>query len=153
MLERRSIRAFAFVGLAVVLAVLFVDYSANLEASDPYPSEPELQSAYDDQVGESIHLWAVVTDVGEDRFTIRSDEDALTVRGSSTGIDEGDLVQVYGELRPNRVIDSERVVVSNAENRSYMFVVSGLGVVLTVGLFVREWTIDRETLALVPRRR
>lgn len=153
MLDRRQKRVLAFVGLFVVLSVLFVDYSANIDVSDPYPSDTELQTNYDAQVGKSIHVWMYVTEVDRTSFAVKDDDLEFTVRGSPTNIEVGDLVQVYGTLEAGHIIDPERIVVSDATNRAYMFVVSGMAAVLTTGLFVREWTVDIETWTLVPRRR
>lgn len=153
MVDRRVWRVAFAVTLLLVLGVLFVDYSANVDDQDPYPTDEQIGSNFEAHVGEQAYVWADVTAVDENSFEIETDEFALTVQGPPEEANAGDYVQVYGTLQPGNVIVPERIVVSNQHNRTYMFVVSALAFLLTAGLFVREWTIDYRTLTIQPRER
>ena len=153
MVDQRLIRLLILVGLLSVLAILFVDYSVNFEAHDPYPTDDQLRSDYNAHVGEYVHFWMIVSEVDDGSFVAHQEEVELTIVGTIPSVQRGDVIQVYGRLEPGHVVRPERVVVSNQRNRTYMFVVSALAILLTGVRFVRDWTVEPDALWLTGRSR
>jgi hypothetical protein len=149
----RGRRALAALVLVAALAGLAADYAATAPDRDPAPAETAVAADYDAHVGERIALWATVRAVGPDGIVVASDAGRLTVVGSEATVAPGDAVQVVGRLRPERRLAAERVVVSGAPERRYMFAVSGLAALVAAGWTLARWRPDRARLALVARDR
>ncbi|MEF8883259.1 MAG: hypothetical protein V5A34_12135, partial [Halapricum sp.] len=75
------------------------------------------------------------------------------VPNATAGVQPGGVVQVYGILWPERVIQPERTEVVNASGGSstYKYGVSAVGALLVVILFFRYWTIDTDEWAIEVR--
>lgn len=127
-------------------AGLAVHHGATADANDRYPEPAEVAADYDAHVGQQIHLWGHVAAVHESSLTVTSGPLRIRVtyppgaagdRPADANV--GELVQVYGTFEPARELAAERVVVSSDAGRQYMFVVSGLAALLTLGAFGRHW--------------
>lgn len=154
-------KLWARVAVAVLLvAVLFgsaVHYEVTEPDHDPYPQEEDLATDYDAHVGEQTLLFGTVQSVEDDRLVIRAESDAgpfeMTVPNATARVQPGGVVQVYGTLGPERVIQSERTEVINVSGGSntYKYGVSAVGALLVVILFFRYWTIDTDEWAIEVR--
>ena len=146
----RVVRRIALaVVLLCVIGVSAVDYAATADERSVYPTAAELADAYDEYHGERIVVWVRVASVSDGQFA----GGEWTVRAESvpSAVDVGDSVEVAGVARPGRVVVAERIVVTDARNRGYMFAVSALALVGTTLFLFSRWRISREQWALVPR--
>lgn len=150
MAGRERWRVLVVVACLVALGGMMVHYAAA--APDRQPTGRELATDYGAHVGEPVTFWMTVVAVHEGGFAVDGGG-GLTVVGSDAAVEPGDVVAVHGTLRPRRRVAAERVLVSPAENRLYMFGVSVAAVALAVGAFLRRWRLDRRRLAFVPRTR
>lgn len=147
-------RLFVIFLLFVVLLAMFIHYGAV--ASQPghdrlKESNKKLES-YEQHVGDRLYFWGqVVSSSGED-FAVRTSGRRLRVTESEATVREGDAVQVAGVVRPNHVIEAEKVVVSPQLNIQYLYIVSALGAVLTAFLFSQSWSAQWRELQFVPRQ-
>lgn len=149
------------VAMAVLLvAVLFgtsVHYKVAEPDHDPYPQEEKLATDYDAHIGEQALLFGTVQSVEDDRLLVQVESDAgpfeMTVSNATARVQPGGVVQVYGTLGPEQVIQPERTEVVNASSGSdtYKYGVSAAGALLVAILFVRYWTIDTDEWAFEVR--
>lgn len=133
--------------VAGVLCLLVVGalslYEAEEDRHSRYPTIEELRDGYAEHVGQRIHYWSTVREVDENSFEAPYYDVPFVVRGSVDGLDAGDTVQVYGTIRPAQTVDPERIVVSESSGRVYMFLISGVAVVLTLSEFFARWRPNR----------
>ena len=153
----RAIRALITVLLLTALGGLFVHYEATEDARARYPEPDELAADYDGYVGDTVLVFGRVTAVGDDALTIEAESEGVTVelrvRGSSAAVSPGGFLQVYGQLRPERTLTAQRVVVVNDNSGAewYKYGVSLLGAIGFLLAFARHWRIDTETLTVEAR--
>lgn len=152
----RRLGLFALV-LALVLAG-GVHYDAREEHHRVQPTTDEVLTEYDRHVGERTLLFGTVEDVDPDAktATVRVDDadpTTMHVRGFEADALRGGSVQVYGTLRPDRVIDAETVVVVNRDPGAqyYKYAASAVGALGILVSFFRDWRIDWSALAFAPR--
>ncbi|WP_439025686.1 hypothetical protein [Haloarchaeobius sp. DT45] len=150
---RPVVRLLLVVVLLGTIGVLSVDYAAKEQAQSQYPTDEELDRSFERYHSEEVFLWTRVVAVNETAFVgeFGPTGDRVVVTDTRPGIDVGDEVQVYGVVRADQRIDPDRLVVSHRENHTYMLVVSGLSVVLTLGVTFSRWRPDLGTLRFVPR--
>ncbi len=150
-------RALVAVVLLSVLGGLFVHADVTSEARSPYPAPHELAADYDSYVGETILIFGDVTGTDGGGFDIEAESEGVTIdlriEGGSAAVESGGVVQVYGELRSNRKMSAQNVVVVNRSGGSewYKYVVSALGALGFLVAFLWEWHIDTETWTLEGR--
>lgn len=104
-----------------------------------------------EHVGETVSVWGTVEEGGGEALAVRIEDASWTVVGAAPTASAGDVVQVRGTVRPGREIAAERVVVSDRDRRAVMFAVSALAALLTLGHFLRSWTLAPRAVAFVPR--
>lgn len=150
MQRRVAARLLFLVVLAILLAAMAVHYGATAPDRDPYAGTDDLVGDYRAHVGEEVYVWGRVVRAAPDAIVVRSGSLALTVETAATAA-PGDVVQVYGTLRPDRRVDARRVVVSEREYMRSMYAISGVAGLLTAALFVRSWRIDPRSLSIRPR--
>lgn len=148
---RSAVRLTLVTVLVLLAGAMCVHYEAVEDSHSPYPTIDQLHSDYSRYVGGTHYFWGVVSETTRDSFTT-SYYDMEFVVSSTRSVERGDVVQVYGTLRPNQRIDAERIVVSDPTGRSYMFAVSILAALLTFTTVARHWTLDGRLLSLTPRQ-
>ncbi|WP_336338983.1 hypothetical protein [Haloarcula brevis] len=152
--------------ICVLLAVLFaLMVGLGAPAPDPavgdYPNGDALAQDYDRYVGEYVQVTGTVvgtdpveTDLG---YAYAADGErhtgtlTVTVRNVDATVVEGQSLQVYGTLGPDRTITAENSVGVPATNYTAMYLVSALAGLWTLGRVVCGWRLDPRTGAL--RRR
>jgi len=147
------------VALLVLTALsgLFVHAELTEDERNPYPDADELAADYDGYVGDDLLVTGYVTAVDGDGFTIEFESDgetiSLRVSGAAAAVKPGGVVQVYGELRPERTMAGERVVVVNDSSGAewYKYGVSAVGAIGFLIIFFRQWRVDAETWTLEAR--
>lgn len=102
-------------------------------------------------VGGDLYFWAIVADDTDDGFTVGVGERSYAITGSDVPVAAGDAVQIIGTLQSTDTVAADRVVVSPRSNLDYLYVVSVVGLLLTAAVFSRRWTIDWDSLTVVPR--
>ena len=143
--------------LLSALGGLFVHEDATADARFPYPEPHELAADYDGSVGETVLVFGTVTVVDGSEMLIEAESEGVTIElrvtGASAGVEPGSVIQVYGQLRPERRIAAAKVVVVNDSSRAewYKYGVSVLGAVGFLVVFLRQWRLDRETWTLEAR--
>ncbi|MFB6129287.1 MAG: hypothetical protein ABEJ28_00505 [Salinigranum sp.] len=154
-MRRRA--AYRVLGIAVLVAALLamsVHYGAAWADHERYRTSVErIEANYDAYLGRPVYLWLTVDSTSDGGFVAGSGGGGtrrLAV-ASDANVSPGDVVQVYGVLRPGDRVDAERVVVHDRGNRLRMDVVSGVGALLALGAFFSRWRVDRRSWAFVPR--
>lgn len=131
---------------------MVVDYARHAEEQSPYPTKEEVRDNYQSHVGERVNFWTRVSAVREEGIVLHYGV-TLFVPVPELDVSSGDWVQVYGTLKPEQRLALERIVVSQRSNRLYMLGISVIGLLGTLGLFVRHWRIDTEHWTITPRTR
>lgn len=144
--------------LAVVLLGTFVHYGADGPRRS-YPSPGSIDANYDSHVGEEAFLLATVTEVSETGVvTLRvrgtGSPYELSARGVDASVSSGALVQIHGDLGPDREVSVRNVVVVNETQSAelYKYAISVVGALLVLVFFFRYWTVDTNSLAFEVRR-
>lgn len=150
--ERPIVRLVAIVLLLGVVGWHLVDYAAHVDERHVYPTPSELDSAYTEHVGTEIDVWVTVAERRPGGFTTTG---GWTVEATEmpANLDPGDSVQVFGVAHPDHHVVAERLVVTDRENRQYMFAVSVVGLLLAAGTALRHWRFEPGSLSFVPRDR
>ncbi|MFB6299023.1 MAG: hypothetical protein ABEH65_02045 [Halobacteriales archaeon] len=142
-------------GLVALLAGMFVHYGAVADAHHPSPTAAELRADYASHVGEQLYVWAQVIDRDADGITVRigspPDGVVLSVPTTRSDIDSGDVIQLYGTIRPNRIVDPDRIVVSDRTGLTRLYAISAVAAIGTAVVFLRSWRFDRSRLVFAPR--
>jgi hypothetical protein len=150
-------RVFVAVLLLSALGGLFVHEDATSDARTPYPAPHELAADYDSYVGERILVFGEVLDRDGETVTLEAESEGVTIELRVTGVRAtvapGGVLQVYGDLGPDRTMTAERVVVVNDSGGAewYKYVVSAVGALGFLIAFGRYWRIDTETWTLEAR--
>lgn len=162
MTDDAAVRGLVLAVLLGALCVLFVLGGAGwpTPASQP-PSYADLDTDYDAYVGQSVQIGGsvvetdpVVAEFEYDTGVFEERTYRLRLEGAPPA-DVGDDVYLYGELRPDGTVavDTDRTLVREPWERTYMFGISILAALLVGGRVVNEWRLCRTTLTLVPRER
>lgn len=139
------------VGCALALIVLIVGFGAQFNGSDAYPDATDIDENYAAHVGERVHLWGVVVAERDGSAVVAAGSLRLTVSDPPpSSVDTGDTVQVYGELRPDRRLETRSYHVQTPGDRRYMYGVSLVGIALAAAAFLRRWRVDPDRLWFVP---
>lgn len=151
------VRVVIVLGLCLTLGGSFVHAEITEDRWSPYPDAADLSSEYDSYVGQQLMVFGTVTDTDEDGMEIRAESDgtAITLRvtGTTSTVDPGGVVQVYGTLEPDQTIAAERVEVVNSSRWAefYKYGASAIGAFGFLLLFVRYWRLNRDTWTLEAR--
>lgn len=150
--------ALALVLLAATAGLCVVEAGSEAQRW-PYPTTEQVVTDYDATVGERVFLTGTVRETtGTDGTFALAVEDAgrervLAVRDLDSDVRPGAVVQVLGTVRPGDAVDTERVVVVSptpgAEWRKWAL--SGVAVLVFLGLFAREWRVDLRALRVEVR--
>ncbi|WP_367175837.1 hypothetical protein [Haloarcula rubripromontorii] len=151
------VRVVIVVVLCVTLGGLFVHAEITEDELSPYPDAADLSTGYESYVGQQLMVFGTVTETGDGGIDIRveSDGTAITLRvtETTTAVESGGVVQVYGTLEPEQTIAAERVEVVNSSRWAefYKYGASAIGAFGFLLLFFRYWRIDRDTWTLEAR--
>lgn len=153
-------RVLRLLGIVVLVAALFglgVYAEASVDSRWPYPPNELLAENYDQYVGQETLLFGTVEEIREETALIEVDHDSgsvlMEVQNFEGTVQPGGTVQVYGTLGSDYAIDADRVVVVNSSARSGLFkiAISALAVGLYLVVFVRDWSLNLDTLELEGR--
>jgi len=155
----RSTRLLALLLLAGMLCGLLL--WAGTVGPDPtrnqFPDEDEFAVDYTAYVGERVEFGGTV--VATDPVTVEVTADSgrsieLTLRSvdNTDRISAGDEITVYGTLEPDNTVTVIETTVRQPWESYYMYLVSFLAGLWTLGRFLRHWTIDPQTLSVTPRK-
>lgn len=149
-------RALAALALLTVLGALFVGYGATPPDPDrhDYPDEVALIDDYDAHVGDRVELSGpvVATDpVVIDPGTPAGGPFELRIEGVEEPVSEGEDLRVFGVVGPDRTIDAEDTLVREPWEFAYMYAASLLAGGWLLARFVRDWRVDVDEWAFVPR--
>ncbi|WP_135366096.1 hypothetical protein [Halosimplex halophilum] len=156
--ERAAYRAVVLVVLVGCLGAAIVGFGSL----GPHPDQGipagtgDVASGYDDYLGQQVHVYGTV--VSTDPLQIRGESTLhgpveLTVDGYDGAAQEGDVLSVYGVLRPESTVEAIEVV--RKPGGSYwrtrvLSAVAGLWVLMRL---LRHWRIDLLRLQARPRSR
>jgi hypothetical protein len=145
-------RFVAGVGLCLALLSLAVGFGVQFDGTPAYPDADAIDEHYEDHVGERVHLWAGVVGERDGAVVVRVRSLELVLSSPPpSSVAPGDLIQVYGELRPDRRMETHAYHVQSPSDRRYMYGVSVVGGLLAAGAFLRRWRVDVDRLRFVPR--
>ncbi|AUG46405.1 hypothetical protein BVU17_02280 [Haloarcula taiwanensis] len=154
-------RVWVRVGIVLVLCLtlggLFVHAEITEDERSPYPDAADLSTGYESYVGQQLMVFGTVTETGDGELYIKVEGDgtAITLRvtETSTAVESGGVVQVYGTVGPEQTIAAERVEVVNSSRWAelYKYGASAIGALGFLLLFFRYWRINRDTWTLEAR--
>jgi hypothetical protein len=163
MLHSRVGRVVAICGLLAALFALMIGLGAATPdpALGDYPDEGALVQDPDNYVGEYVQVTGTIVGTGPVEIAVKYDYAAdgqrysgtltVTVRNVDTAVTEGESLQVYGTLGPDRTITAENSVSVPAMNYTAMYLVSALAGLWTFGRLICGWQLDLRTGALCRR--
>lgn len=142
---------------------LGVHHGATFDTNWPHPTGDQLAEDIDGWDGEDVLLIGEVTTVlpEEEAVVIEIDDShdevvtEVEVDGVTAEVEEGGVIQVYGELDEAAYeLSADAVVVVNREpsDERYKLGMSVLGVLVAIGFFLRHWRIEWRSLSFVDRR-
>jgi hypothetical protein len=143
--------------LVAALGGLFVHEDVTSETRTPYPEPHELAADYGSYVGDRILVFGEVLDRDGGTVTLEAESEGVTIELRVTGVEAtvepGGILQVYGDLGPDRTMTAERVVVVTESGGAewYKYAVSALGAVGFLVAFGRYWRVDTESWTLEAR--
>lgn len=149
----QSRRGLAMVVLIGLLFGQFVHYGAVAAQHHDSPSTSALSTDYTEHVGENLYRWARVTEVRPNSVRVRSGRLEFTLTRRIPNVKPGDSLQIYGRVAPDHRIVPIEVVVSDSTGLVGLYLLSAVGLLLTVGLFLREWTVNWTTVTFTARGR
>ncbi|QLG48927.1 DNA-binding protein [Natrinema halophilum] len=146
----------------LILSGICVHYGSANDENWPHPTGDQLQKQGPGAfVGERILLFGEVRSVDDDAdvITIHVLDDSndvaaeLEVHGFELRVEPGGVVQVYGVLESEAVIEADQTVVVNRDpsTTAYKLGTSLVGLLLAVGYFLRTWHVNVRELAFEPR--
>lgn len=143
MIDSLWVRSIVILGLLLSVGIMGVHYSKTANHVN-YPSIDELQTNYDQFLGQETYYWMSVVEVRDDALIATPGEQGprFTIRIQNPDAKVGDAIQVYGIIRPDYTIGAEKVIISEQERLITMFAISGIAAILTLVMFFRSWTID-----------
>lgn len=118
-----------------------------------YPDEEALAADYDAYLGERVSVDGPI--VATDPVTIRAEHPdgslRLVVIDIEHAVAEGDFLQVYGVVEPERTVRAINSYTVSPTGRWYAWGISFLAGLWVLGRVIRDWQIDRSTGGLAPR--
>lgn len=139
-------------GLCLVLGALVVGFGGQFNGTDTYPDAGSIDADYDAHVGETLHVWGAVTATEDGRVVVTADTLSLRVtEPEAAAVSVGDQIQVYGRLAPGRRLVTTAYDVQSPDAIRNMYLVSIAGIALVGGAFLRQWRVDTDRWAFVPR--
>ncbi|QLH81263.1 hypothetical protein [Halosimplex pelagicum] len=157
-MQRKRV-AYRAVALAVLIGCLgaamigFGSLDTHPDKGVP-PGNDEVAAAYGDYLGQRVHVYGTVVSVDPLRIrgeTVLNGPVELTVDGYEESAQKGDVLSVYGVLRPENTVEATEVV--RKPGGSYwrtrlLSAIAGLWVLIRL---LRHWRIDLLKLRARPR--
>jgi hypothetical protein len=152
---RLAVRLFISVLAVGLVFGMGVHYDVAGDHHWPYPDGDDLAEDYDAYVGDTTLLFGTVESVDESAGTARirvehvGGELVLTVRGFEVDVESGGAVQVFGQIEQGHTMTAHRIAVVNPSSGAehLKFGLSGLGALLVLVAFFREWRVDWDAYA------
>ena len=120
-----------------------------------YPDENEFGADYNAYVGSQIETDGTVHTTDPLVIDVRPDGqpaiELTLVNMDPRTLRVGDEISVFGTLKPNGIVDVTNPTVRNPWEYYYMYFVSFLAGLWTLGRFLRDWTLNTERLSFIPR--
>lgn len=121
-----------------------------------YPDENEFVDDYDAYVGSQIETDGTVRTTDPLVIDVKPDG-RPTIELTLTNMDPrtlrvGDEISVFGTLKPNGTVDVISPTVRSPWEYWYMYLISVLAGLWTLGRFLRHWTLNSDTLSFTPRK-
>lgn len=123
-------------------------------ATNTFPDGEDVATSPGDYVGDQVSVGGTVVETDPVVIRVRYGLDEyvhVTVVDVEEPVSEGDAMSVFGTLTDEGTIDAERTLVRAPWETWYMYGVSFLGGLWVLGRLLRDWRLDREGVALVPR--
>jgi len=146
-ISRRSV---AFTACCALLVVLLVGHGTLTPdpAAGRFPGNDAVAAGTVDDGGRVVVAGVVEAETADGTVVALGEGSRITVRGLDAAPDTG--VWLYGTYRDG-AIRNRRAIVRAQWEHTYLYAVSLLGGLLTLGRVVRTWRVDADTWQLVPR--
>lgn len=152
--DRRGVRIGVLLVLIGLQAGLFLHYGQHEKQC---PRNPEcLATDYERYVGETVREGGTVVTTSPPTIAIEyapGQRLRLHLTNLPFSVQQGDLVVVYGELRPNHTVAVQDAIKHPVGNQYYMYTISALAVVGLTVLGLRDWRFEPTTLTFRRRDR
>ncbi|AWB26413.1 hypothetical protein [Halococcoides cellulosivorans] len=142
-------------GLLVVLVLVQLWVPIGFGQA-PYAEAPHLDSEAVVEggiTGERAVVYGQVSSTDPLLITVDIDDRAYDIR--LTGVDrpvrDGQYLDVAGVVTADRTVAADGIVVREQTEHHYTYGVSALAGLIVIALIVRDWRVDRDAYALVPR--
>jgi hypothetical protein len=139
----------------LLLAGMCVHYESVRQQYNPYPTQGQLADNYAEYMGDEYYEWKTIVETRPEAmfFTVKSEtsEIRVSVPEKPTGVTEGDVVQIYGTIEPDRRVSPTQLVVSERTRLNYLYLVSAIGVAVTALVGRQRWRINFSKLTIEPR--
>jgi hypothetical protein len=157
-IETRSTRLLALLLLASILCGLLV-WAGTLEpdpARNEFPDEDDFAVDYTSYIGDRIKVGGTV--LATNPVVIEASPDGrdpieltLTPFNQPDSLSVGDDIVVYGTLEVDNTIAAINTTARQPWESQYMYLVSFLAGLWTLGRFIRHWRLNTESLSFTPR--
>lgn len=150
--DRRGVRMLVLLILVGLQAGFFLHYGQHAEQCPP--DVACLATDYNRHVGETWRVGGTVVTTSPPTIAIDyapGERLRLQLTNLPFAVQRGELVVVYGELRPDQTVAVQDAVKHPVGNQYYMYAISALAVVGVTVLGLRDWRFD--PTALTFRRR
>lgn len=136
--------------LLFLLFSILVHYGPAWDQRDSNIETEDAHRNYEDHIGDRTFHWYTVVKTDGETHVLWAEP--LTLRMTADiDVEEGDTIQVYGILRPNRRIEPINIVNRRSGDRTSLLAISVLGLLLTLGLFFRWWRFDLNAIRFYRR--
>ena len=158
MIQMRSTRLLSLLILIGILCGLLV-WAGTLE-SDParneFPDDNDFAVDYASYVGDRIEVGGTVLATNPVVIEVSPDgrdsiELTLTPFNQPDSLSVGDDIVVYGTLEVDNTIAAINTTARQPWESQYMYLVSFLAGLWTLGRFIRHWRLNTESLSFTPR--
>lgn len=153
-----AVRVPAILALVAVLVALCIAYGAVGTQPDQgdYPSSDDIAADYDAYVGQRVTVEGTVVSTDPlviDTYRPEDSDHRLRVTDTAVAPERGATLKVHGVLEEDRTVRAVRAYAVPRGGYVYMYGVSALAGLWVLVRTVRDWRVDRRTVALAPRDR
>lgn len=152
--HRPRVLAFCVLVLCLVGLLVWAGTIGPNPAMNDFPGNGEVGPNPEAYVGERVGIGGVVVATQPVVIEMEYGLDGrheITLTNLDESVEVGQDVSAFGTLTDEQTLAVERALVRSPWERWYMFVVSFLGGVWVLARLVRDWRVDADRLALVPR--
>lgn len=133
--------------LTVLFAGMILHFSGAAPQNETVRQSYEKLQQPEKHIGETVYFWSGVSEVSQKKIVFEN----FTVVNVNKTVNAGDGAQIYGSIQTKNTVAAENVIVIKSENRTRLYIISAVGVLIGISVFLNSWMVDPRTLTFVPR--